>query len=138
MSAIPMWGEMSPGRKAWEVLIAPAGWGILCGLALGVSEPLYLVGVVIGILGGIGGGMQHSTPSQALLRGLWAGLLFGVAILLGFEIGGEAEPEADIPDPRILLLLLTTVPALPLHWLGWKLRARSDAKLGAAGPDQPA
>jgi threonine/homoserine/homoserine lactone efflux protein len=133
-----MWEEMPDGRKAYEILIAPAGWGLLCGLALGVSEPLYLVGAVIGILGGIVGGMQHSTSSQALLRGLWAGLLFGLAILLGFEIGGEAEPEADIPDPRIFLLLLTTVPALPLHWLGWKLRARSDAKLSTAGPDQPA
>ena len=129
---------MSSGRRAYEILIAPAGWGLLCGLALGVSEPLYLIGVVIGILGGIGGGMQHSTSSQALLRGLWAGLLFGVAILLGFELGGEAEPAAHIQDPRILLLLVTTVPALPLHWLGWKLRARHDAKLSTAGPDQPA
>ena len=127
MSAIPMWEEMSPGRKAWEVLFAPIVWGIACGLALGVSEPLYLIGVVIGILGGIGGGMQHSTQSQALLRGLWAGLLFGIAILLGFELGGEAEPAAHLQDPRILLLLLTTIPALPLHWLGWKLRSRSAA-----------
>jgi hypothetical protein len=124
-SAVPRWEEMSPARRVFEALVLPVGWGILCGLALGVSEPLYLVGVVIGILGGVGGGMQHATSRDALIRGLWAGTLFGLSILLGFEIGGADEATVELPDPSVLLLAFTVIPALPLHWLGWRLRSRT-------------
>jgi hypothetical protein len=120
----PQWDEMSPGRRLFEAVMLPAGFGLLCGLALGVSEPLYLVGVVLALLGGIGGGAQYARRSDALLRGLVAGTLFGLFILLGFELGGEDEPKVDLPDPHVLLLVLTVVPSLPLHWLGWRLRPR--------------
>lgn len=121
---IPQWAEMSPARRIFEALVLPTAFGVLCGLALGVSAALYLVGVVLALLGGIGGGAQYDRRNDALLRGLVAGTLFGIGILLGFELGGEGEAKVELPHPHVLLLLFTVVPSLPLHWLGWRLRPR--------------
>jgi hypothetical protein len=122
--AIPQWDEMSPGRRFFEALILPSAFGLLCGLALGVSGALYLIGVVLALLGGVGGGAQYARRGDALLRGLVAGTLFGAFILLGFELGGESESKVDLPDPHVVLLVFTVVPSLFLHWLGWRLRPR--------------
>jgi hypothetical protein len=121
---LPQWEEMSSARRLFDALLLPSAFGLLCGLALGVSSPLYLVGVVLALLGGIGGGAQYANRRDALLRGLLAGTLFGVFILLGFELGGEDEAKVDLPDPHILLLVVTVLPSLFLHWLGWRLRPR--------------
>ena len=121
---LPQWEEMSPARRVFDALLLPAAFGLLCGLALGVSGPLYLVGVIIALLGGIAGGAQYASRRDALIRGLVAGTIFGLFILLGFELGGEDEAKVDLPDPHILLLVLTIVPSLFLHWLGWGLRPR--------------
>jgi hypothetical protein len=129
---VPQWEEMSPARRFFEALILPSGFGLLCGLALGVSGALYLVGVILALLGGIGGGAQYARRSDALLRGLVAGALFGIFILLGFELGGEDEAKVDLPDPHVVLLVFTVVPSLFLHWLGWRLRPRL---LGRPGPE---
>ena len=102
----------------------PSIFGLLCGLALGLSAPLYLVGVVLSLFGGVGGGAQYARRRDALLRGLVAGAIFGAFILLGFELGGEDEAKVDLPDPHVLLLVLTVLPSLFLHWLGWRLRPR--------------
>lgn len=123
-SLLPQWEEMSPVRRFFDAILLPALFGLLCGLALGISAPLYLVGVVLALLGGIGGGAQYSSRRGALIRGLVGGTLFGLFILLGFELGGEEEAKVDLPDPHILLLVLTIVPSIPLHWLGWRLRPR--------------
>jgi MFS family permease len=120
----PQWDEMSPGRRFFEAAVLPSVFGLLCGLALGFSGALYLVGVVLALLGGIGGGAQYARRSDALLRGLVAGALFGAFILLGFELGGEDEAKVDLPDPHVVLLVFTIVPSLFLHWLGWRLRPR--------------
>ncbi|MFL5331870.1 MAG: hypothetical protein ACJ8H8_01535 [Geminicoccaceae bacterium] len=121
---LPQWKEMSPARRFFEAIVLPSGFGLLCGLALGVSTALYLVGVVLALLGGVGGGAQYERRGDALLRGLVAGTLFGAFILLGFELGGSDDAKVKLPDPHVVLILFTVVPSLPLHWLGWRLRPR--------------
>jgi hypothetical protein len=121
---IPQWEEMSLARRFFEALILPSAFGLLCGLALGVSAVLYLVGVLLSLFGGVGGGAQYVTRRDALIRGLVAGALFGAFILLGFELGGEDEPKVELPHPHVVLLVFTVVPSLFLHWLGWRLRPR--------------
>jgi hypothetical protein len=121
---IPQWEEMSAGRRFFDAILLPSAFGLLCGLALGVSAPLYLIGVILALLGGIGGGAQYARRNDALIRSLVGGGLFGIFILLGFELGGEAEAKVDLPDPHIVLLVFTVVPSVFLHWLGWRLRPR--------------
>src|SRR5262245_38643676 len=53
--AIPQCEEMSVARRVFEALILPSVFGLLCGLALGASAALYLIGVVLALAGGIGG-----------------------------------------------------------------------------------
>jgi hypothetical protein len=121
---VPQWEEMSPARRLFEAILLPSVFGLLCGLALGASAALYLVGVVLALLGGIGGGAQYERRGDALVRGLVAGTLFGAFILLGFELGGANDPKVKLPHPHVVFLLFTVVPSLPLHWLGWRLRPR--------------
>ena len=123
---IPNWGELSTSRRAWEAVVLPIGWGVVCGLLLGVSAVLYLLGTLLGILGGVGAGAQHATRRDALLRALVGGTLFGLAILAGFELGGSDDAKVELPDPEIGLLAFTVLPAFPLHWLGWRLRQSRD------------
>lgn len=121
---LPQWEEMSAPRRFFDAILLPAGFGLLCGLALGVSAPLYLVGVILALLGGVAGGAQYASRRDALIRSLVGGTLFGLFILLGFELGGEDESTVALPDPHLLLLVFTVVPSIPLHWLGWRLRPR--------------
>ena len=102
----PQWEEMSAGRRLFEALF-----------------------------GGVGGGAQYARRADALLRGLVAGALFGAFILLGFELSGEDEAKVDLPDPHVLLLVLTILPSLLLHWVGWRLRPKL---LGGSSADAEA
>src|SRR4051794_21010684 len=119
---------MSPARRVFDALLLPSVYGFLCGLALGVSGPLYLVATVLALLGGTAGGAQYTARRDALIRGLLAGTLFGLFILIGFEVGGEDTAKVDLPDPHIVLLVFTIVPSLFLHWLGWRLRRRASER----------
>ena len=122
------WSEMSAARRAWEAIGAPVGWGIVCGLLLAVSAPIYLIATLVGVLGGISGGTQHATLREALIRAAVGGTLFGLAILLGYEIGGGEDAKVKLPEPAILLVAFTLIPAFPLHWLGWRLRGSRDGR----------
>lgn len=121
----PAWSTMSPVRKGWEAFGGPIVWGVVCGLLLAVSAPLYIAGTVVGVLFGIGGGAQHATRKGALLRALAGGTLFGLCILLGYEISGGSDAKIAVPEPAGLLVAITLLPAFPLHLIGWRLsRAR--------------
>ena len=120
----PEWAGMSTARRIAEAIGAPVGWGIVCGLLLAVSAPLYIVGTLFGVLGGVAGGAQHATARAAMARAATGGTLFGLAILLGYEFTGGDGAEVELPHPEILFVAFTLVPAFPLHWLGWRI-ARS-------------
>jgi hypothetical protein len=81
--------------------------------------------VPLAILGGYAAGLDHETPRSGALRGVLGGLLFGSFILLAHEVTG-AEAKADLPDPAIVLLLLTVVPGALLGALGAWTRARRE------------
>lgn len=128
---LPEWKEMSVVRRVWEALGGPVVWGAVCGVLLAVSAPLYIAGAAIGVLGGIGGGAQHATLKGALVRATLGGTLFGLSILLGYALRGGEGAKVHLPDPQILLLSFTLLPAYPLHWLGWRLADRRRARVAA-------
>ena len=110
-----------------QVLLAvvlPAIYGAVTGYFLGVSEVTYLVLSVVGILGVIGAGFDHLGAAAGAKRGLLAGSIFGAAILIAHEIHG-AEAKAELPEPAILLVLITTVLAVGFAALGGWLRERA-------------
>src|SRR5688500_5209776 len=97
-----MWNDMSPARQLWEAFGGALTFGILVGLALGWNTGLYIAGGVIATLAAVVGGSQHEDLRGALLRGLCGGATFGLAVLLGYELGGSSSPAIALPDPHIL------------------------------------
>ena len=110
-------------------IVLPAVYGALTGYFLGVSEVTYLVLSVLGVLGGIGAGFDHLGAAAGAKRGLVAGSIFGGAILVAHEIHG-AQAKADLPDPAILLIVITTVLAVAFGALGGWLRERATRRVG--------
>ena len=104
-------------------LVLPAAYGALTGYFLGISATTYLVLSILGVLGGIGAGFDHLGAASGLRRGIVAGLIFGSSILIAHAIHG-AEAKTALPDPTILLLVITTGLGATFGALGGWLRER--------------
>ena len=79
----------------------------------------------IGIIGGFLGGIEHRGAEEGVVRGLLGGLVFGSFILLGHKLAGT-DPKADLPDPQVGLVIVTTVVGGILGGLGGRYRARRE------------
>lgn len=112
-------------------ILLPVAFGILTGWMLGVDETGYLILSVLGIAGGLGAGFDHLGADQGFLRGIMGGLLFGVSILLAHSLFGQ-EAKAKLPDPHGVLVAITTVLGALLGAWGGALRAKREARRGAA------
>ena len=115
-------------------VVVPSTFGLVCGVLLGVSEPAYLVLSVLAIAGGYFAGLEHRTAAEGALRGLNGGLLFGVFILFAHEFSGS-EPKLELPEPEVLLVVLTTVLGALLGALGGRSRARRARQAPAPAPE---
>jgi hypothetical protein len=118
-------------------VVIPAAYGAVTGYFLGISEATYLVLSIIGIVGGIGAGFDHLGAAAGAKRGVVAGLIFGGSILLAHEIHG-AEAKADLPDPAILLVVITTALWAGFAAIGGRMRERAASRAEAArAPEVP-
>lgn len=122
---------MGPARRVWEAFGGALVFGTLVGLALGWNAGLYIAGGVIATLAAVVGGSQHLVLREALLRGLCGGTTFGLSVLLGYSLGGAASPTVALPDPEILFLLTTVIPAFPLHAAGYAIGRRVRSRVPA-------
>ncbi|MDQ3102742.1 MAG: hypothetical protein M3Q53_02730 [Actinomycetota bacterium] len=114
--------------------VVPAVFGAVTGYFLGVSEGTYLVLSLIGILGGVGAGFDHLGAAAGAKRGLLAGSVFGGAILIAHEIHG-ATAKAELPDPAVLLVVVTALLGMAFGAGGGWLRGRlSPRGSTGAGP----
>jgi len=117
-------------------IFVPAVYGAVTGYFLGVSESVYLILSVIGVVGAVGAGLDHVGARAGAARGVIAGSVFGAAILIAHEIHGT-EAEAHLPEPAIVLVVVTTVLAVAFAALGGWLRERAEDKreaVAGAGP----
>jgi hypothetical protein len=105
--------------------VVPAVFGAITGIFLGISEPVYIVLSILGILGGVGAGFDHVGAAAGAKRGLLAGLLFGSFILIAHELSGMEE-KAHLPEPAIVLVVITTVLGAAFGAVGGLLRARAE------------
>jgi hypothetical protein len=111
-------------------IVVPAVFGLVTGVVLGVSEIGYLVLSVLGIGGGFLAGMEHVGAEEGATRGFTGGILFGTFILAGHALTG-LERKADLPEPEILLVVITTVFGMGLGALGGRARAKREARPAA-------
>ena len=124
MRHFPLFDELSDTEQVIRALVVPSVFGLITGLVLNWSEALYLVlAGPIGIGGGFFAGLEHRGAQQGALRGAVGGLLFGTFILLGNELAG-ADPKAHLPEPHVLLVVITTVAGVALGALGGRTSAR--------------
>jgi hypothetical protein len=105
--------------------VVPAAFGAICGYLLGVNKTAYLVLSLLAIAGGYIAGQEHDGAREGAIRGLIGGAIFGAAILLVHEATGKTA-KADIPDPKIILVAITTVAGVILGALGGRRRANAD------------
>ena len=122
--------ERSHGAEMAVAVVVPALYGAVVGWLLGVSEGAYLVTSLLGILGGLAAGLEHEGALEGFYRGLLGGLLFGTAILVSNGVLDET-PKAELPDPEILLVVITAIAGALLGTLGGWLRQRRDGRVGA-------
>jgi hypothetical protein len=120
-----------PGTQLVLAIVAPAVFGLVTGIVLGVSEIGYLILSVLGIGGGYLAGLEHEGAEEGALRGFTGGILFGTFILAGHAISG-LERQAHLPEPEILLVVITTVFGMLLGALGGRSRQRRSARVSAA------
>lgn len=129
MALPPLLAEHPRPVQALLAGVVPTVFGAVTGIFLGVSEPVYLVLALLGILGGVAAGFDHLGAAGGARRGALGGVLFGAAILIAHELSG-AEAEAELPEPAVLLVVVTTVLGVLLGALGGRLRARAQHSAG--------
>ena len=136
MQLPPLMSEHPRGLQVVLVGVVPAIYGAITGYFLGVSEPVYLVLSILGILGGFAAGFDHLGAAAGARRGIVAGLVFGAFILIAHELHG-ADAKAQLPEPAILLVVLTTVLAIAFAAIGGWARGRVDRRDGGSAGGRP-
>jgi hypothetical protein len=124
----PLLIERSPVLQVVLAVVVPAGFGLLLGVLLGVSEGVYVVLSILAILGGIGAGYEHADTLEGAGRGVAGGMLFGTFILFGHAVSGLSA-KAKLPDPHIVLPIATTVLGMLFGALGASLRSRRERRM---------
>jgi hypothetical protein len=127
----PLLTERSRGTEFALLVVVPSVGGLVGGVLLGTSEIGYLVYAVLAIGAGYLGGLEHLGGWNGFYRGLIGGMEFGVWILIGHGVLFDEEPKAELPDPEILLVVITTVLGCLLGALGGRRRARLELAKGA-------
>ena len=111
-------------------IVVPIIGGLVGGALLVISEPVYLIYSVLAIGAGYFGGLEHIGAEEGALRGFTGGVLFGTFILFAKEISGS-DPKAHLPEPEVLLVVITTVLGIGLGALGGRSRGRREARVAA-------
>jgi hypothetical protein len=120
-----------PNTQIVLAIVVPAIFGIVTGVVLGLSEIGYLILNVLGIGGGYFAGKEHIGAGEGATRGFTGGILFGTFILAGHAVTGM-ERQAHLPEPEILLVVITTVFGIGLGALGGRSREKLESQAATA------
>ena len=123
MSGVTLLRERTHALEFVLVVVVPILFGAITGFMLGESEAVYTVLALLGILGGFVAGFEHEGALEGFYRGLVGGLLFGLAILVTHGLLDE-EAKAHLPDPEVLLIVITAAFGCALGALGGWMQAR--------------
>jgi hypothetical protein len=127
----PLFANHPPPVQILLGIVVPILGGLVGGALLVVSEPVYLIYSVLAIGAGYFGGLEHVGGEEGALRGFTGGVLFGTFILVAKEVSGS-DPKAQLPDPEVALVVITTVLGIGLGALGGRSRGKREARSAAA------
>ena len=103
--------------------IVPAGFGALAGVLLGVSATAYWAIGAIAAIGGFVAGFEHLDGWGGADRGLVAGAIYGIALLVAHAAAGT-DPKVSLGSCPPFLVVLTAIIGMLLTAAGGRL-ARS-------------
>ena len=116
-------------------IVVPALAGAIAGWLLGVNEIAYLVWSLLALAGGYFAGLEHAGAGEGAIRGVLGGSLFGALILAVHHATGD-EPKADLPEPEIVLVVITALIGTVAGALGGRRRGKREGKMAEAQQDQ--
>jgi hypothetical protein len=123
----PLLVTRSPAAEAALVVVAPIVVGVIAGFLAAESKAAYLILSLLAAIGILLGGTEHRTAIEGAYRGLFAGLLYGVALLTVLELR-EKAPVVDLPDHTILVAVISAVVSAVLAAIGGALRGRMERR----------
>jgi len=106
-------------------IVVPAFFGAITGVLLGISEIAYVIVSLLAIGGAYVAGKEHIGAREGALRGFTSGILFGTFILFVHALTG-LERKAHLPEPEVLLVVITTLLGVALAALGGRSRAKQE------------
>ncbi|MGO8907450.1 MAG: hypothetical protein ACLQMH_17770 [Solirubrobacteraceae bacterium] len=106
-------------RPAQIVLagVVPAAAGAVAGVLVGVSSGAYWAYSALAAIGAIVAGFEHQDGRGGAARGLVAGLIYGVALLVVHAIAGT-HAKVSLGSFPPLLAVVTAVAGMLLGALG--------------------
>jgi hypothetical protein len=113
----------------------PAAAGALAGWLLGVNEIAYVVWSLLALLGGFFAGLEHNGAREGAIRGVLGGALFGAVLLLVHQAIGD-EPKAKLPDPEVVLVVITALIGTVSGALGGRRRAKHEGEMAEAQQEE--
>lgn len=127
ISAVPLFDQRPRAVQIAGALIVPPAFGAVGGIFLGISAAIYWLIQIIALIGGVGAGLEHRTPREGALRGVFGGTLFGAGLLIAHALTGT-DAKVKLPDPAVVLIVFTVVIGVLAGALGGWLRRRSMEK----------
>ena len=121
-------------RPAQIVLggVVPAIAGAIAGVLIGASSSGYWAWGALAAIGAIVGGFEHGDGWDAADRGLIAGAIYGVALLLVHALAGT-HAKVSLGSFPPLLIVITAIAGMLLSAIGGRTaRAMRQRRAGPA------
>ncbi len=115
--------------------VVPAGIGALAGVLIGASATAYWVVALLAALGGFASGFEHPDLRSAAQRGLVAGAIYGIGLLVAHAIAGTHAKVSLGSFPPLLAVITAIIGMLVAVGGGRIARAQRDrADVSVGGP----
>jgi hypothetical protein len=122
-------------RPAQIVLggVVPAIAGAIAGVLVGVSSGAYWGYAVLIVIATVIGGFEHEDGWGGADRGLVAGAIYGIALLLAHTIIGT-HAKVSLGSFPPLLAVVTAIAGMLLSALGGRIARQGRERKGKASP----
>lgn len=117
--------------------LIPAALGALAGVLLGVSAGAYWAIGAVAAVGGFLSGFEHQDGWGGADRGLVAGFIYGVALLVAHAIAGT-DAKVSLGKFPPLLAVITAIFGMLLTAAGGRLARYQRERAAARGEVSPA